>query len=80
MDNEYRRFESPKRSDKHQKYKAFESHKRRLPRKLKLFLITIGIMLIVGLTGFGTILIGGELIVDEEDLILDATTDRKSVV
>ncbi|WP_373895651.1 transglycosylase domain-containing protein [Virgibacillus sp. CBA3643] len=74
MDNEYRRFESPKRSDKHQKYKAFESHKRRLPRKLKLFLITIGIMLIVGLTGFGTILIGGELIVDEEDLILDATT------
>ncbi|MBY7143054.1 PBP1A family penicillin-binding protein [Virgibacillus sp. NKC19-3] len=74
MDNEYRRFEGPKRSDKHKKHKAFENKKRRLPCRLKIFLITIGIILILGLTGYGTILVGGEWIVDEEDLVLDATT------
>ncbi|WP_370642464.1 transglycosylase domain-containing protein [Virgibacillus salidurans] len=75
MENEYRRFDKPKRADRHKKrHKAFENKKRPLPHKLKIFLITIGIILIVGLTGYTTILVGGALIVDEEDLVLDATT------
>ncbi|WP_249870160.1 transglycosylase domain-containing protein [Oceanobacillus saliphilus] len=45
-----------------------------LPRKLKLVLWMMVSLLLIGLIGFGTILYGGKLVVDEADMVLDATT------
>ncbi|WP_337019766.1 transglycosylase domain-containing protein, partial [Oceanobacillus massiliensis] len=43
-------------------------------RKLKLFLWMAGFLIIIGLLGYGAVLYGGNLVVDDEDLILDAAT------
>ncbi|WP_087973342.1 transglycosylase domain-containing protein [Oceanobacillus rekensis] len=43
-------------------------------KKVKLILLVAIFLLLLGLIGFGTIIFGGKLVVDEEDLIMDATT------
>lgn len=44
------------------------------PSKFKWLLFILGFIVVVGLVGYAAILIGGKLVVDDERLILDATT------
>ncbi|GAB3790110.1 transglycosylase domain-containing protein [Virgibacillus kimchii] len=45
-----------------------------IPKKMKWALFTTGLILLLGLIGFSFILFGGRLVVDEENLVLDAAT------
>lgn len=59
----------------HMRKKVKEDKKRfTFRKKVKLFLWVVVALLLLGLVGFGTIIYGGKLVVNEEDLILDATT------
>lgn len=59
----------------HMRKKVKEDKKRfTFHKKVKLFLWVVVALLLLGLVGFGTIIYGGKLVVNEEDLILDATT------
>jgi len=43
-------------------------------RRLKLILLTVSLIIAISFIGYGAILIGGSIVVDEDELILDATT------
>ncbi|MBP1968994.1 penicillin-binding protein 2A [Virgibacillus natechei] len=60
-----------KRSDKH---KDKHNKKRSFISKLKIFLFILIVIVGVGFSGYAAILVGGNLIVDAEDLVLDETT------
>ncbi|MEN1970243.1 transglycosylase domain-containing protein [Lentibacillus sp. N15] len=66
-----------RRSDRHKETRS-DRHKKRgwklLPRKLKWSIGTIGLLLILTLIGYSIIIFGGYLIVDKDDLVLDAAT------
>lgn len=59
-----------KRSDKHK-----DKHKKRsLISKLKIFLFILIVIVGIVFSGYAAIIVGGNLIVDDEDLVLDETT------
>lgn len=56
------------------KYNIIKEKFSSIPGKIKWPVFIIGSILLLGLIGYGFILFGGKLVVDEEDLILDAAT------
>ncbi|MBD1221735.1 transglycosylase domain-containing protein [Virgibacillus halodenitrificans] len=54
-----------------------EEHEKRrfkIPKKIRVTFYSISIIIILGLLGYAAILIGGKIVVDEADMVLDATT------
>ncbi|GAB3060453.1 transglycosylase domain-containing protein [Virgibacillus ainsalahensis] len=56
------------------KYQQDEVNPRSFAYRIKLTAIVIGMILLLGILGYAAILFGGKLVVNEADLILDATT------